>query len=89
MLAAPLDRDEAGSFAIRALLRRMHSVTARRMAHSLKRAAAKVGGQELCNAARQTEKLGEAGDLKSIAAILPELERQLERLRPELIRFCE
>ena len=65
------------------------AVTARRTAHSIKGAAANVGGQELSNAARRAENLGAAGDLKSVAALLSELENELERLRPELITFCE
>lgn len=62
---------------------------ARRTAHTIKGAAANVGGQALSETASRAEKLGEAGDLKSVAALLPELERQLERLNPKLVSFCE
>jgi HPt (histidine-containing phosphotransfer) domain-containing protein len=54
-----------------------------------KGAAANVGGQELSNAARRAENLGATGDLKSVVAILAELEKEFERLRPELVAFCE
>jgi CheY-like chemotaxis protein len=65
------------------------AATAGRAAHSIKGAAANAGGQELSEAAKRAEKLGRTGDLEGLAAMLPELEKQLDRLRLELTRFCE
>ena len=65
------------------------AATARRTAHSIKGAAACAGGQALRDAARRAEELGEAGDLASVGALLPELQRQLEKLRTEVAKFCD
>lgn len=62
---------------------------ARRTAHSIKGAAANIGGEALREAAGKIEEFGKAGDLKSVAALLPELEQQLKKLGPELVAFCE
>ncbi len=61
---------------------------ARLAAHSIKGAAANAGGQKLFEAAWKAEKMGAAADLDSVAALLPELQMQLARLRPEMKRFC-
>jgi HPt (histidine-containing phosphotransfer) domain-containing protein len=47
------------------------AVTARSTAHSVKGSAAKAGRQELSEAAHRAERLGEAGDFRSLAAMLP------------------
>lgn len=62
--------------------------TAMRMgAHSIKGAAANVGEPSLRAIAAQLEKMGEAGDLQSAIAVLPELSSVFESLRPHLQRF--
>ncbi len=58
-------------------------------AHSIKGAAANVGEPSLRAIAAQLEKLGEAGDLQSVIAILPELSSVFESLRPHLQHFCD
>jgi CheY-like chemotaxis protein len=50
-------------------------------AHSLKGAAANVGGVALAETALELERAGQAGQLEAIAALMPELERRFERLR--------
>ena len=62
---------------------------ARRTAHSIKGAAANIGGEALREAAGKVEEFGKAGDMKSVAALMPELEQQLKKLSPELAAFCE
>jgi HPt (histidine-containing phosphotransfer) domain-containing protein len=58
-------------------------------AHSIKGAAANVGEPSLRAIAAQLEKLGEAGDLQSAIAIVPELSAVFESLRPHLQHFCD
>ena len=50
-------------------------------AHSIKGAAANVGGLALSAVASEMEQAGKAGRLDAIAALGPELERQFDRLK--------
>jgi CheY-like chemotaxis protein/HPt (histidine-containing phosphotransfer) domain-containing protein len=52
-----------------------------RRAHGIKGAAATVGGERLCLVATEMEKCGKAGDLKSVADLLPALELQFAQLK--------
>jgi two-component system sensor histidine kinase/response regulator len=52
-----------------------------RQAHTIKGAAANAGGMVLSAVAERMEKAGRAGGGEAIAALFPELERQLDRLR--------
>jgi len=58
-----------------------------RQAHSIKGASANVGGEALREAAFEMEKAAKAGDLKSVAARLPELENQVARLKDFMNEF--
>ena len=55
-------------------------------AHSIKGAAANVGGMALSAAAFAMEQAGKAGRLDTMAALMPELERQFELLREAMKR---
>ena len=57
---------------------------AERQAHTIKGAAANVGGNDLCAVAFEIEKAAEAGDLKAAGEHLPELESAFDRLRTEM-----
>jgi PAS domain S-box-containing protein len=57
------------------------SKTARLAAHSIKGAAANVGGVQLRAAAQQMETLGEAGNLEEVRRLMPGLTEQWERFR--------
>jgi CheY-like chemotaxis protein/HPt (histidine-containing phosphotransfer) domain-containing protein len=57
-----------------------------REAHTLKGASADVGGKALLETAFEIEKAGEAGDLETVKACLPELELQFERLKEAMNR---
>jgi HPt (histidine-containing phosphotransfer) domain-containing protein len=59
-----------------------------RVAHSIKGAAANVGGLELCEIAWKLEQTGDASDLTASAAALPELSASFERARPSMEEFC-
>jgi CheY-like chemotaxis protein/HPt (histidine-containing phosphotransfer) domain-containing protein len=50
-------------------------------AHTIKGAAANVGGMALGAVASAVEKAGNKGRLEEIAALMPELERQFDRLK--------
>lgn len=58
------------------------------IAHSIKGAAANVGGLELRKLAWKLEEQGRAGDLNSSAFDLPELSASFERVRPVMESFC-
>jgi len=58
-----------------------------RQAHSIKGASANVGGEALHEVAFEMEKAAKAGDLKSVAARLPELENQFVRLKDFMNEF--
>jgi len=62
--------------------------SARLHAHSIKSAAANVGGRGIREVAWKLEQLGSAGDLATAAVVLPELEASFERARPAMERFC-
>ena len=61
---------------------------ARLHAHSIKGAAANVGGHGMREVARKLEQLGSAGDLAAAAVLLPELEASFERARLAIGQFC-
>ncbi len=60
----------------------------RLVAHSIKGAAATVGGSEMRAVAWKLEQQGSAGDLTSSAADLPELSASFERVKPIMEDFC-
>ena len=60
---------------------------ARLYAHSIKGAAANVGGHGMREVAGRLEQLGSAGDLAAAAAVLPELEASFEGTRLAMERF--
>jgi PAS domain S-box-containing protein len=53
-------------------------------AHTIKGAAANVGGMALSAAASKMEKAGNAGRMEEIAALIPELERQFDLLKASM-----
>ena len=53
-------------------------------AHTIKGAAANVGGMALNAAASKVEKAGNAGQMEETAALIPELERQFELLKASM-----
>ena len=63
------------------------SETARMAAHSIKGAAANVGGAQLRAAAQEMEMLGESGLLDDGLKLLPELTGHWERFRAETEKF--
>jgi len=67
----------------RAAARDVHEV-----AHSLKGALATLGADAAAEAALQVERMGRAGDLATVAPAFAALERELERLQPELDRLA-
>jgi PAS domain S-box-containing protein len=60
----------------------------RLLAHSIKGAAASVGGLDMRQAAWKLEQQGSAGDLTTAADALPELSASFESVRPLMERFC-
>ena len=60
----------------------------RLLAHSIKGAAASVGGTDMRQAAWKLEQEGSSGDLAAAIADLPELSASFERVRPVMERFC-
>jgi HPt (histidine-containing phosphotransfer) domain-containing protein len=67
----------------RAALADVHHV-----AHSLKGALATLGADAAAEAALRLERSGRAGDLATVAPAFAALERELERLQPELDRLA-
>lgn len=59
------------------------------VAHTIKGAAAGLGGEALRTAAFEMEMFGKAGDGKKLAEVLPGLEEQYVRLCGDLHRFLE
>lgn len=57
---------------------------AARIVHSVKSAAASVGGESLSDCARKMEELARAGDLTSVKNMVQTLEQRFEALRQEL-----
>jgi HPt (histidine-containing phosphotransfer) domain-containing protein len=60
------------------------AVAAGAQAHSIKGAAANVGGMALSAAAFELEQAGRAGRVDAVAALVPELDRQFDRLKEAL-----
>jgi signal transduction histidine kinase/CheY-like chemotaxis protein/HPt (histidine-containing phosphotransfer) domain-containing protein len=69
-LKSHIDRRDAGA--------------AGKQAHTIKGAAANAGGMALSAVAGEMEKAGKAGQLEEIAALMPELKRQFNRLRTRM-----
>ncbi len=65
---------------LKGLIDRRDTEAAGRQAHTIKGAAANAGGMALSAVAEGMEKAGRAGGWKELAALVPELERQLDRL---------
>ena len=63
------------------------SKTVRIAAHSIKGAAANVGGVQLRAAAQKMEALGEAGHLEEVLKLMPQLSSGWERFRSETEKF--
>ena len=63
------------------------SKAARLAAHSIKGAAANVGGGSLRDAARKLEDLGASGNLRDAQDLLPDLNSRFERFRTEAGKF--
>lgn len=70
--------------ALRSALDAADAKTAERAAHSIKGAAATVGGEALRAAAFECELLGRAGDFAALRGKLPALQEQYARLESEL-----
>lgn len=66
----------------------LDSKAVRLVAHSIKGAAASVGGLEIREMAWKLEQTGRAGDFAAATALLPELSASFERARPGMERFC-
>ena len=60
--------------------------SAERQAHTIKGAAANIGGEALREAALKIEKAGTEEDLPAMTAALPEMERQFNRLKTVLLK---
>jgi PAS domain S-box-containing protein len=60
----------------------------RLVAHSIKGAAAEVGGLEVREIAWKLERRGHTGDLTDVAATLAELSASFESVRPIMEKFC-
>jgi HPt (histidine-containing phosphotransfer) domain-containing protein len=60
----------------------------RMTSHSVKGAAASVGGREMQEKARELEASAANGDLVAASAVLPELVSSFDRTRPLMERFC-
>jgi len=70
--------------ALKGYLKAGNLPSAERHAHSIKGAAANVGGEALRAVAFEMEKAGKAGNREAIATRVPELERQFVLLRAEI-----
>jgi signal transduction histidine kinase/DNA-binding response OmpR family regulator len=70
-------------------IRSFDAPAARLAAHSIKGAAANVGGTAIRDLAAKLEKLGESGELESAAEFLPELDATFQSLKPVMQRFCD
>ncbi|MDD5309545.1 MAG: response regulator [Deltaproteobacteria bacterium] len=67
--------------ALAELVSRKEAIPAGRQAHKIKGAAANVGGEALRAVALAMEEAGGAGDVETLAGLMPDLERQFARLR--------
>jgi HPt (histidine-containing phosphotransfer) domain-containing protein len=68
-------------------IRNADSPAARMAAHSIKGAAANVGGTAVRDAAQELEKLGADGEFETAARVLPELTASFQTLEPVLRQF--
>ena len=66
---------------LRGHIERGDAAAAGRQAHTIRGAAANMSGPALSAVAGRMEKAGRAGSLEEVADLLPELEREFERLR--------
>jgi PAS domain S-box-containing protein len=66
---------------LKASLQSGDTVGAENYAHSIKGAAANLGGEPLSRAAFEMEKAGKAGDTETLAHWMPELETRFERMK--------
>jgi CheY-like chemotaxis protein/HPt (histidine-containing phosphotransfer) domain-containing protein len=57
-------------------------------AHSIKGAAANVGGVAVSEVAAKLESFGKTGAIVAASDVLPELEATFQALKPEIQRFC-
>ena len=73
--------------ALAGAISRSDPAAARLHAHSIKGAAANVGGHGMRKVAGRLEQLGSAGDLATAAVVLPELQASFERARPAMEQF--
>jgi two-component system, sensor histidine kinase and response regulator len=73
---------------LRDAIRRSVAADVHHVAHSLKGALATLGADAAAEAAFRLERIGRAGDLATAAAAFAALERELERLQPELDRLA-
>ena len=60
-----------------------------RLAHTVKGAAANIGGVLVSDAARALEQTAREGSLDAAGPLIEELDRQLQALLPELDSFCK
>jgi len=60
-----------------------------RQSHTIKGASANMGGEALRKVAFEMEKAAKAGDMKSVADRLPELENQVARLKGAMNEFAK
>jgi signal transduction histidine kinase/CheY-like chemotaxis protein/HPt (histidine-containing phosphotransfer) domain-containing protein len=58
-------------------------------AHSIKGAAANVGGAAVSDLAAKLENLGRTGAIESASQVLPELEATFQSMKPAIQRFCD
>jgi len=72
--------------ALKEALEKRDASSVMREAHTLKGASADVGGKALLETTLEIEKAGEAGDLETVKACMPELETQFERLKEAMNR---
>jgi CheY-like chemotaxis protein len=74
--------------ALGSALRSLDGPAARLAAHSIKGAAANVGGVAVRDLAARLESLAESGTFDSAAEVLPELFAHFESLKPVMQKFC-
>jgi HPt (histidine-containing phosphotransfer) domain-containing protein len=73
--------------ALRGQLESGDMAAAERQAHTIKGAAASVGGTALREAAFEMEKAARAGNRDAVTALMPELEKQFARLKETMNEF--
>jgi PAS domain S-box-containing protein len=82
-----LEQTPAQISTLRSHISKGETQPAERLAHSIKGAAANLGGEALRATAYEMEKAGKAGNLQAMASMLPELEKQFDVLKAEMERF--